>query len=449
MEKIKRSPLENVKTVIIAILTVSMLTLAALYIGGTQFSSNNSAISAHPLPSGAVAVGEDAPIQTELYEKGLIKVSYIGVRYGDIGGGAYGAEQASSSLLSFSLEGIHELLSSDSTLKEASAEEFFEAASSKRYVCLSLHSPIPYQTIYALSGEYTSPVGYEKPISPVVMLLAFDAEGKASLYMRDGENYYVSYGNYTAKPSELLAIASDSRLYDFEILNGIPLSESSPTVLPIKLTNQEIPGGEALENVFALLDYDRSDSQPISTSETHNVVAPHGNLLCAKGRILYNAANEGGISMLDFLTNKKSELDLGLEDILEASVSLTQSLLDTCKTPETATPDIYLDGFYRNDDTYTVILGAITEGIPIKGNAFPYSAKITVQNGKIKGLDLRLVSLQSNGLPFSPFSSAWEYRHAAKSANIHSIGLYYRADTLEAEKIDAAWYFTGERTVEK
>ena len=103
MEKIKLSPIEKAKTAVIAILTVTMLALAALYIGGSQFYTGGAASNVGEMPSGAVTVGETAPKFTAVYEKELLKASFAGIQFNGEGGGAYACEPAASDLLNFSL----------------------------------------------------------------------------------------------------------------------------------------------------------------------------------------------------------------------------------------------------------------------------------------------------------------------------------------------------------
>lgn len=444
MEKIKQKPIETVKTVIIAILTVSMLALAAVYIGGSQFAKGSAAITAKDLSAGAVAVGESAPNQVSVYEKNLLRVSYIGIRYGDMGGGAYATEQAADDLLSFSLDGLHALLSSTAKMREATADEWEQAINKSRYICLSLLSPLPYQIIYALSGEYLAALGSSNAVSPETLMLSFDEWGKTSLYMRDGDKYYLSEADFTVKPAELVAMASDSRLYDFEVTDGIPVSESSPLVQTLSLSVPETTDSDKIYELLTLFGYSATDAQPMATANTVNIVAPHGNLLISESKIVYTAASEGGIPITAYLDNSKSELDIDMQDVLLASVSLTESL---CTVTSSDKLNVYLEGFYRKDDVYTAVFGALDSGIPISGDTYPHLAKITVQSGRLSSVEFLPLTAEKSGYSFSPFSSAWEYRYASKNAKITSIGLRYNVSVLPASGLGAAWYYTGERTV--
>ncbi len=442
MEKIKQKPIENLKTVIIAILTVTMLALAAIYIGGSQFSKGSAAINAGEMPPAAVAVGESAPKQVYVYEKNLLGVSYIGIRFGNEGGGAYATEQAAGDLLDFSLDGIHTLLSSAAQIRESSQEEFENAISENRYICMSLISPLPYQIIYTLSGEYISPLGSSTAISPEALTLAFKNDGGTALYMSEGKSYYVCEGEYTVKASEILAMASDTRLLDFEIVDGLPVSEASPLVQTLSLGIPQNATADKIYKILSLLGYNAQETPMMATTDTFNTVAPHGTLLLNGDRIVYTASTDGGISLAEYLNSSKSELDIDMQDVLLASVSLAESLAEITETDNS---DIYLDGFYKNDDIYTAVFGICNNGIPISGDAFPHLARITVQGGRLRSVEFCPLTVEKSGLSFSPFSSAWEYRYASKNADISSIGLRYNVKELPASELHAAWYYTEGR----
>ncbi|MBQ8836289.1 MAG: hypothetical protein IJ002_02115 [Clostridia bacterium] len=445
MEKIKQKPIEKIKTVIIAVLIVTMLALACLYIGGAQFSGAGAAINAQDMPLGAVPAGEDAPKQTAVYEKNLLSFSFIGIRCGENGGGAYATEQAARDLFEIALEPLHALLSSSSTVEKIDSEQFESAAAGEKYICISLTSALPYQIIYALSGEYSAPFGSDRAISPSTLLISFDEGGNASLYMRTKDACYKSAGNCTFSLSELSAMASDARLYDFELSDGVAYSETVPMARTLTLSRSDTLANGALESILSLLDFGTSGTQPMAMADIYTAVAPHGNLHIGDGKVVYTAASEGGISLSSFLSAAKSDLDISLYDVLLSSVSLVESLSRAVQNPL----DIYIDGFYRSDDVYTIVFGASENTVPLSGDAFPYLAKVTAEGGKLKSAEFYMLSADRSNYSVSPFSSAWEYRHASKSAKITTMGLRYHVDKLPANELAAAWYCTGERTVEK
>ena len=124
MEKIKQKPFESIKTAIIILLTASMLILAGIYIGGSQFADSTAALLAKPLPSGTVPAGAEAETEISVYEKALLPISFAGIRYMGNGGGTYGSEAAATDLFAFAAEPIHTCLSSPSMISKIDSSDF-------------------------------------------------------------------------------------------------------------------------------------------------------------------------------------------------------------------------------------------------------------------------------------------------------------------------------------
>ena len=155
MEKIKHTPKENFKNVIIVLLTLTMLTLAVIYIGGSQFATDGAALKAEKLPVGATPVGVAENTDTAIYNKKLLPISYVGIKYGKNGGGVTSNEVAAEALIDFACENIHLCLESGNTVEKVSSEEL-AAAFDGNFLVINLSSALPYQIIYALTGEYNS-----------------------------------------------------------------------------------------------------------------------------------------------------------------------------------------------------------------------------------------------------------------------------------------------------
>lgn len=143
----------------------------------------------------------------------------------------------------------------------------------------------------------------------------------------------------------------------------------------------------------------------------------------------------------------KDTLDIGIYDILSACVSILEQLrtiLPQCSGEDLA---IYLDSFSHAEDIFTVTFGVTANGIPAKGGTLPYLAKMTVQNGRFRSIELRYVRAESGSYTGTLFSSAWHYAHAAKKETPRTLRLYYRVPTLPAAELDALWYYTAESEV--
>ncbi|MBQ9134084.1 MAG: hypothetical protein IJX64_06085 [Clostridia bacterium] len=452
MEKIMHRACERVKTILITLLTVSMLVLAVIYIGGARFSGESTAIKTASLPEGAVALGEDAPTKLPIYQKDLLPVSFAGIRYGGKGGGAYGTEQAAAALFDFAAEPIHLCLAQGASLTAVSAADYAAAAESN-FICLNFLTSLPYQMLYALTGELGAAAGSDTAISADRVLLSFTANGKATLYLSDGTSFYAADGDITVKPSELAAMANDSRLSGFTVSeNGIALSSATPYAPKISL---ELPSLDAAQyaEVLTLLGYKSetgiSAASAADDGFTGTAVAPHGTVHVGNRELHYTAARDSGIAISGFLDTAKSELDIDMYDILGASISLAEQLRAIAPEALGGEGKLFLGGFYREEDTFTVLLGLHTNGMEISGSTYPYFAKIKVQNGMFVSLQFRFAKLTKNSYTSALFPSLWQYNYAANSAAVRTLRLYYRADELPAKNLDAVWYFTGDVTSEE
>ncbi len=440
MEKIRIKPLEAFKNIIIALLTVSMLVLAGIYIGGSQFSANNAAINAQNMPQGAVAVGNDAPESEEMHEKGLLAISFAAIRHMG-GGGTYGNEQAAADLFDFAKESIHTLLSSNAMIVEIDGASFRSAVSGRSYVYFSFANALPYQAVYALTGEYVAAAGCASAINVESVLLDFDAGGKTSLYMKDGEKYYLATADCFINLASLAAMSSDTRLADFTLTeNAVAISDASPHTQTLALGAGKMPSGKAYVDMLTLLGYDADDIAPMSMDIS--IVAPHGTLTMSDEVLSYTASNDGGIQISDFLANRKNTLDIDMYDILSASVTLIEQLRSAYPEMTGKAFSLCLDGFYNNEDTFTVVFGLCDSSIPISGTAFPYLARFSVSGGRFKSIELRFINAERIGKTVSPSPSKWEYSYASRTREINSFLLRYKADTLPEAELDARWYFS-------
>lgn len=440
MEKIKRSFAAKLRNLLITLLTLSMLLLAVLYIGGAQFAQGSAALRTDGLPEGAFPVGQNAPATEAVYEKGLLQAAFAGIRFAGVGGGAYGNEQAASALLEFAAEPIHLCLSAPAKLTETTEAEF-SAAANNNFLYLDLPATLPYQMLYALTGEYTAAASSSAAVSADRLLLSFAEANKVTLYLSDGRKYYSSASSYAYKATEVAALANDSRLADFTLYaGGVPACVASPQAASLSLSaNSEISEPQ-LEALLSLLGF--KPAAPADNA-TVTIVDPHGTLRLTGTRLVFSASRDGGIPVSDMLDTAKDTLDIGIYDILVGSVSLAEQL--RAAIPDICGGDlsIYLSGFSHAEDTFTIVFGLANGGIPVGGSAYPYFMKLTVQNGRFRSIEARFLTVVKSSYTGTLFPSSWHYTHAEKSASLDTLRLHYRADFLPAEDLDAAWYYTG------
>lgn len=440
MEKIKHSPTETVKSIIIAVLTLSMLTLSVIYIGGSRFATDNTALSASELPFGATVVGVAETEDVTLYEKNLLPVSYVGIRYGENGGGAYSNEAAAESLLSFAYEYVHLCLESGSTISEVSGETL-SAALGGNFLVLNLSSSLPYQIIYALTGEYNSPAGSQTAIS-ADRLVIYEGDGVIKLLLSDGEKVFVSSAAEISAVSELSALASDSRLSNFSVNEyGLATSSATPSVHRITFDSAPTPSIQMQNSIIELFGYDLPE---ISEREGFaNMFSPLGTLQINQNKIGYSSSHEGGIPLSDFLSKSKNDIDIGIYDVLTASLSLLEEVRIAAHESTGAPMELQLGGFYYSGGTYTLIFNLACDGIGAFGEEYPYFAKITASNGRFKSIEIKLLSVQREGYVSPIFPSEFNYNYANQNENVRSIFLKYPVDALPTQSISPMWYYTA------
>ena len=298
--------------------------------------------------------------------------------------------------------------------------------------------------LYALTGEYVAPAGSDTAINADRLLLVCADNEKILLYLSDGKRFYAANGNVSLKHAELSAMANDSRLFDFSVTpSGIAICAGSPHAAELTLL-ASAPDAAQYAGILTLLGYNPDAGiATVADSVSIQAVAPHGTLHISDTALTYTAAHDSGIPISDFLEIAKSELDIDMYDILQASVSLAEQLRAIAPLAFGGEGKLHLRGFYREDDTFTVELGLYTAGIAIHGDAYPYFARLTVQGGTLIGLDVRFLQLTRNAYIGTLFPSNWQYDHAAKSAELDTLRLTYRVQMLPAKSVVASWLFTG------
>lgn len=438
MKTYRRSPLRNLMTFLVVILTLTMLFLATVYIGGIQSSNGGSAISLDKMSEGNVSVGSSYTESLPIYEKGLLKVSYAAIIFGGRGGGAHGSEAPAGNILDFATKPIHTALSSGASFEKIGENEFL-AATYGDYIFIDFISSLPYQMLYALTGEYAMAARSEDAINADRIILSFPESNKAKLFLSDGSSFYTSDTLCEIRYTEALALAGDSRLSPFTVKpHGVPVSNAGLMLSPISASTSLSLSGEELGRLYSIFgfDYDRARSP--------EAVAPHGTLQITPSFLAFSAAAEGGILISNLLPSPKDALDITIYDILLGSTALAESIADA-SGGLLGEASFFLKGFCRESDTYTVLLGAAIDSVEIIGGEYPYFAQISVQNGRFKEVKVHLASFGKNGLSAPVFHSLWQYSHASESADIYTLRLKYNLPQIPAEELSPVWYFTGSK----
>ena len=432
--------MEKFKTILLACLTVLMLTAAGIYIGGSQFPHTGAAASRTALPDGAVRAGADAPAVRTLADAGLLApAAAIISAAGETAGAFAGDIPDTVTALAYPL--IHQALAADATL---TATDFatMTAAAADDCIYLQFAGTLPYQLLYALTGDIEKAAAADRAVSADTLLLAFDEEGAGRLYLTDGSTCAVSDKPVPVRAGALAAlIGSDALTAAYLADNLVPVGETSMIAAPIAVEDGTLhplsaDTGRALLSLFAF----NPDRHRLSAQA---IVEPHGSLSVTTARIAFTASRDGGIPITTFLEGKKNALDIGIYDILTAAAAFADRLrdMDGASFGGAATP--FLQSFYKDGDGYTVTFGLRYGGIPLGGDAIPSFLSLTASGGIFTAAEVRRLSVSRAGAGLTLFPAAWQYATAAKNAcegGLHSLKLFYAVDALPIAACDAAWY---------
>lgn len=432
--------MEKFKTAVVALLFLLMLFFAGVFIGGSQFSDGGAAASRISLPAGAVKAGDDAPEQTALYERGLLMAEFAAVSYNGAGGGAFGSA-VPESVITMAQPLIHEALSGDAALASV-PRAALEAATGGDFLCLRLPAALPYQMLYALTGEIGQVAAAETAVNASFLLLAFDGEGQGTLYLADGEVCFASDAVLSVRPAALALLAGDGALSDFDFAdNLLPVGDAPAVAFPLSVsdgTTQPLAAdiGDDLLYLFGF-NPDRGDAFAAA------VVEPHGSFAVDCTGIRFTASRDGGLSAAKFIDSGKDEFDIGIYDLLDAAVGL----LDRVRALDAASfggdASLFLKGFYKENDGYRLVFSLAYSGVEITGDSVPYFAAFSAKGGVFTAVEVRRLRVARGALTRTLFSSAWQYAYASRYAGeggLRTLRLLYKVDALPAEECIASWY---------
>lgn len=432
--------MEKFKTILLACLTVLMLTAAGIYIGGSQFTHTGAAASRTALPDGAVRAGADAPDMRTLADAGLLVPTAAIVSAAGTTAGAFAGDIPDTvTALAYPL--IHQALAADATL---TATDFaaVTAAAAGDCIYLQFAGALPYQLLYALTGDIEKAAAADRALNADTLLLAFDEDGTGRLYLTDGTNCAVSDKPVSVRAGALAALtASDALTAAYFADNLVPVGETAVTAAPITVEDGashplSADAGRALLSLFAF----NPDRHRLSAQA---IVEPHGSLSVTTARIGFTASRDGGIPIASFLEGKKDARDIGIYDILTAAAAFADRLreIDGASFGGAAAP--FLQHFYKDGDGYTVAFGLLYDGIPLGGDAVPAFLSLTASGGMFTAAEVRRLSVSRAGAGLTLFPAAWQYATAAQNAGeggLHSLRLLYAPDALTTAACDAAWY---------
>lgn len=432
--------MEKCKTAFLCFLIVLMLVAAGTYIGGAQFSHSGSADTRTSLPSGIVPMGEDAPDSRSLTESGLLSPEAVVVSAAGRVTGAFAADiPEAATALAYPL--IHEALGGDATLTET-ARATVLAATAGNYLFLRLRNALPYQLLYALTGDIEKAADADFACSANALLLAFGADGTGRLYLVADESCFVSDKLLSVRTDALTVLVSDGKMTDTILTKQlVPVGSASYTAFPIAVEQGDAHplSAEAWHALLMLFDFNPDRYR--TTVQT--VVEPHGSLSITAMHVDFTASQDGGIRVASFLETGKDARDIDIYDILTAAATVVSRLrdIDADNFGGDATP--YLMSFYREGNGYTLTFGLCCDGIALAGKEVEPFLTLTTSGGMFTAATVRRICVSRTGSALTLFSAAWQYTAAVRAADANGLRrlcLLYQIDALPLDTCDAAWY---------
>lgn len=430
--------MEKCKTILLVCLIVLMLAAAGVYIGGSQFARAGAADVRTLPPDGTVPVGTDAPATRTLADAGLLVPEAAAVRAGSTTVGAF-AGDIPDTVTSLAFPLIHTALAADATLSDTTAQALADAAAGN-FILLRLPGALPYQLLYALTGDIDKAAASDHAVSADVLLLAFDDDGTGRLFLSDGTACAVSDKPIPVRMGTLTALTGSEHLSAVTVAdNLLPVGDVSVTIFPLTVEDGadhplSADAGNALLSLFAF----NPDRHRLSAQ---SVVEPHGSLTLSRARMTFAASRDGGIPIASFLEDGKDVRDIGIYDILTAAATFADRLraINTANFGGAATP--FLKGFYKDGDGYTVRFGLLYNGIELCGAALPDFLTLTVSGGMFTAVEVRRICAVREGTSLTLFPASWQYAAAAAHTDggLRSLRLLYAIDTIPAA-CDAGWY---------
>lgn len=430
--------MEKFKTALLACLVVLMLAAAGIYIGGSQFMHTGAAQSRTPLPDGAVRAGADAPAVRTLADAGLLAPEAAVVSAAGKTVGAFAGDIPSAAIdLAYPL--LHQALAADATLTETDATALADAAAGD-CILLQFAGALPYQVLYALTGDIEKAAAADRAFNADTVLLAFDGAGAGRLYLTDGTSFAVSDKPLAVRTGALAALTASDALADAVLAdNLVPLGTVGVTAFPVTVTDGAAHplGAEASRDLLTLFAFN-PDRHRLSAQ---TVVEPHGSLSVTAARVTFAASRDGGIPLASFLESSPDARDIGIYDVLTAAAAFADRLREIDAENFGGAGRRFLKQFYKDGDGYTAVFGLTYGGIELVGDAMPTFLTLTASGGMFTAVTVSRVSVSRAGAGLMLFPAAWQYETAAAATagGIHRMRLCYAVEAQDTA-CDAAWY---------
>ena len=437
-----RKVFSGLRSILIFLLVVSMLTMAALYIGAARTQNGAAAYTREKLPAGVRSRGAPDGAATENAATDFLGVAFAAVGCDGKGGYAYADEDAAKKLIAFAAPLLSEILSESSTAALQDPDVFF-AAQGGDFVLLRLHTPLPMAALGVLCGQSAAATAVRGLLADT-LLLSFDKNGGAALSVTDGRTCCTFDGAAPEKRTVLAALAGAESLHPYTLVSPtLFLPTEAPTLSPVLLTATDFAATLSEESVYSLFStfgFNPEKLAPRRTADGVSTVEPQGQMEIASDRITYLAAEGSALPLDEFCTPGENELS----SLVAASAGLFERIQNAAKTRLYGDAELYLAALGETDGVYTLHFGLTVDGVPVLCDGNAIFAALTADENGITLVSVFPAALTRAHLRATRFAADWQYAHAAQKGGITDFALLYDlpAASGEAETgpVEAEWY---------
>ncbi len=391
---------ETVKSVLLGILVLSMITLVAVYIGGTNVYESISAKNNGTMKTFDKLWRVEGAASAEGLDESRLLPAFVGYR--QAGGSmicAYANADAASELYGLIKPCLLELFGSDSVCRPLSSTageaRFQSAIESDEFIYLRYHVPVLYQLIYAYAankltvaesdvapGEGGSISAY---VSELIIVPDYESAGHRFLaYAHDTDgNYFefrpedhmVASGFYISKLAEAASKIETAEFHfskDPRLPSTHPIVDAEPEYTVIEASGKELSDEEVLTPLLSLFGYNPDKLNSYIDETGANVyVDSNSRLRVAKDHISF-ATNDAlsdslrGIS-IDSLLGYSSDTTLNLFDQITAVDNLIRHLGDISPALIGGEASLCLGSIYSSDSMLVIEYILTYNNIPLVG----------------------------------------------------------------------------------
>lgn len=423
--------------ILIFALVLSMLTMAALYIGAARTSSTSAARLHEKLPSGVRVRGAQERAGADVGAAGWLGVADAAVGCDGNGGYAFAEEDMAKKLYAFAAPLISAILSESPTATAMQADAAAQALSGD-FVRLDLYTPLPIHAIGLLVGTAKN-CGVD--VLADALILSFDAAGRAVLYAAAGDDIYLFDGAAAENRTTLAALAGAEALHPYtSVAHALFLPKAAPTLSPISLSRSDITTAMTeteIRLLFTLFGFNPEKQAPRRGADGISTVEPQGQMEISNEKIQYLAAEGSALPLSDLVGTAD-----GAAAVFSAAAELLRRVEALTNPHLFGDAKLYLAAVGRTGGVYTLQFGLSADGVPILLDGDAIFLTLTATEDGVTAVNIRPCTVTRAPTRTTRFAADWQYAHAARRGDVLDFALLYavQSGTDAPTLTEAEWY---------